>query len=245
MLITTRFTNLRFLRGHRPLNLPLFTEEQSFELFREVIGKEEVEKHEAEARSLFQRLGYLPIGIAVAASLVREDVRYTIAGLAKKLPADAYALLREAVVALSPSSNANGRHGSVRPGRFPPRPCGGGSRTRRGIVARCVAGNTLALAGGRVGSNQAAISAARAGARGSRCIRCLQRRKHAECVREEFEDWENGWRQCEEDMADWQVAFSWLLGQASDDETWGLARASWRSMAYLVHLAAGAATGSL
>jgi hypothetical protein len=29
-------------------------------------------------------------------------VRYTIAGLAKNLPADAYALLREAVAALSP-----------------------------------------------------------------------------------------------------------------------------------------------
>ena len=61
-----------------------------------------MERNEAEARSLFQRLGYLPIGIAVAAGLVREDVRYTIAGLANNLPADAYALLREAVVALSP-----------------------------------------------------------------------------------------------------------------------------------------------
>lgn len=45
VLITTRLISLRFLRGYRPLNLPLFTEEQSFELFREVIGKEEVERH--------------------------------------------------------------------------------------------------------------------------------------------------------------------------------------------------------
>jgi hypothetical protein len=58
------------------------------ELFREIIGKEEVGRHRAEARSLFQWLGSLPIGIAVAAALVREDVRYTTAGLAKILPVD-------------------------------------------------------------------------------------------------------------------------------------------------------------
>jgi hypothetical protein len=34
------------------------------ELFREIIGKEEVGRHRAEARSLFQWLGSLPIGIA-------------------------------------------------------------------------------------------------------------------------------------------------------------------------------------
>jgi hypothetical protein len=42
------------------------------ELFRELIGKEEVGRHRAEARSLFQWLGSLPIGIAVGAALVRE-----------------------------------------------------------------------------------------------------------------------------------------------------------------------------
>jgi hypothetical protein len=42
VLITTRLPNHRFLRGYRPLDLPLFTEDQCFELFREVIGKEEV-----------------------------------------------------------------------------------------------------------------------------------------------------------------------------------------------------------
>jgi hypothetical protein len=102
VLITTRLTNLRFLRFYQQLSLPLFTEQQCFELFREIIGKEEVGRHELEAGSLFQRLEYLPIGIAVGASLVREDVRYTIAGLANNLPTRAYALLKEAVEALSP-----------------------------------------------------------------------------------------------------------------------------------------------
>ena len=101
VLITTRLTDLSFLELHKPLKLPLFSEEQCFDLFHEAIGKDEVERHASEARSLFQRLGYLPIGIAVAAGLIRKDVRYTIAGMAKNLPANVTALLREAVAALS------------------------------------------------------------------------------------------------------------------------------------------------
>jgi hypothetical protein len=47
-------------------------------------------------------VGILAFGIAVAGRLVREDVRYTIAGLANNLPTRAYGLLREAVEALTP-----------------------------------------------------------------------------------------------------------------------------------------------
>ncbi len=104
VLITTRLSAPRFLRGYQPLNLPLFTEDQCFELFSRELGKAETEKHRAEAQSLFERLGYLPIAIAVAASLIREDVRYTIAGMAKNLPADVTALLTEAVTALTPNA---------------------------------------------------------------------------------------------------------------------------------------------
>jgi hypothetical protein len=63
VLITTCLHNLRFLRGYQQLNLPLFSEDQCFELFGQVIGKEEVAKHEADARSLFQRLGLDPAGL--------------------------------------------------------------------------------------------------------------------------------------------------------------------------------------
>jgi tetratricopeptide (TPR) repeat protein len=224
VLITTRFTNLRFLRFHKSLDLPFFTEEQCFELFREVTGKKEVGRHEAEARSLFQRLGYLPIGIAVAAALIREDVRYTIAGLAKNLPADTYALLREAVAALSPEA-----------------------QTLLASMAVCAPeGFRLALAAevAELGEDPSldalqeihsrslvdeldratrryrlhALVREAAGASDS------QRREHAECVRWEFKSWENDWRQCEQDMADWQAAFSWLLAQAGDEEVWSLAK---------------------
>jgi hypothetical protein len=65
VLVTTRLSNLRFLRFHPPLDLPLFTEEQCFKLFRRVVGAAEVERHETECKALFKRLGYLPIGVAL------------------------------------------------------------------------------------------------------------------------------------------------------------------------------------
>jgi tetratricopeptide (TPR) repeat protein len=45
------------------------------------------------------------------------------------------------------------------------------------------------------------------------------RARHAEVIRKEFENWESDWRKCESDMADWQTAFTWLLGQ-SDESAW-------------------------
>ena len=41
VLVTTRLANLRFLRFHQPLPLPLFTDDQCRELFRRQIGAEE------------------------------------------------------------------------------------------------------------------------------------------------------------------------------------------------------------
>jgi tetratricopeptide (TPR) repeat protein len=229
VLITTRLINLRFLRGYPRLQVPLFTEEQCFELFHETIGKQEVDKHKAEASLLFKRLGYLPIGIRVAASLIQEDDRYTIAGFARNLPADASSLLREAVVALSPTA-----------------------QTLLASMAVCAPeGFRLALAAEIAGLSEALSLDAlqemhsrslvetldrdtrryrlHALVREAASATASQRQKHAECVRTEFEDWENGWRQCETDLADWQAAFSQLLEQTKNDEAWSMAN----QLAYL------------
>lgn len=96
VLITTRFVNIPFLRFHKPLDLPLFTEEQSFELFREVIGKEEVERDEAEARSLFQRLGYLPLRCTALAGSSNGGPCFL-------LTTSRYLVRSPAVVAIKPS----------------------------------------------------------------------------------------------------------------------------------------------
>jgi len=223
VLITTRFNTLRFLRSYQPLNLPLFTEEQCFELFRREIGEAEVERHKPEAGSLFKRLGYLPIGISVAASLVREDVRYAVAGIAKSLPADVTELLREAVVALSPKA-----------------------QTLLAATAVCAPeGFRLSLAAEIAELDEAASldalqeihsrSLAEELDRTERRYRLhalvreaagaadAQRRKHAKSVHKEFRNWEKSWRSCEKDMADWQAAFSWSLAQPEDDEAWSMA----------------------
>jgi hypothetical protein len=57
VLVTTRRDNLEFLRWRAPVPLPLFTEEQCFEVFRTVVDPREVDRHEATCSQHFKRLG--------------------------------------------------------------------------------------------------------------------------------------------------------------------------------------------
>ena len=50
VLVTTRQPGLRFLRLQPALPLELFSEEQCFQLFRQVVGTNEVAAHETELR---------------------------------------------------------------------------------------------------------------------------------------------------------------------------------------------------
>jgi len=219
VLITTRFTNLRFLRHYQPVNPPLFTGEQCFELFRRDIGKEEVDRHSADARLLFQCLGYLPIGISAAAGLVREDVRYTIQGMARNLPADTHALLREAVTALTPSAQALLAAMAV---------CAqeGFRLSLAAEIAELDEETSLnALQEIHSRSLDEELDRATRRYRLHALVREAagatdeQRQKHAEAIGDEFENWETDWRKCEADMADWHAAFAWLSGR-SDDGAW-------------------------
>jgi len=222
VLITTRFTNLRFLRHYQPVNLPLFTEEQCFELFRKEISKEEVDRHEADARLLFQRLGCLPIGVAIAASLIREDVRYTIEEMARNLPADTYELLRDAVAALStPAQTLLAAMAVCAPEGF-----------RLSLAAEIAELDEEASLNAlqEIHSRSLAEELDRSTRRYR--LHALVReavgatddrhRKHAEAIRTEFENWETDWRKCETDMADCRAAVAWLLSQ-SDDTAWWMA----------------------
>ena len=224
VLVTTRLNTLPFLRQHQPLQLPLFTEEQCFELFRTEIGQEEVDRNADDARALFQRLGFLPIGIAVAASLIREDVHYTIAGMAKDLPTDAFALLKEAVEAVSEEAQTLLAAMAVcAPEGF-----------RLGLAAEVAeldeATSLDALQELRSRSLVEELDRSKRRYRLHALVREasgsneLFRERHADVVEQEFNDWETTWHECEEDMADWQVAFNWSLAQPTDDEAWWLAR---------------------
>jgi len=217
VLVTTRHHNLRFLRGHHPLNLPLFTQAECFDIFRRELGAEHVNGgNEGACLQLFGCLGYLPFGITVAAALIREDVRYTIAGIAANLPADVKELIQQAMQALEEAP-----------------------RHLLSAMAACAPeGFALSLAAEIAGFDEtAALNAlqplvARSLAeelnRNDRRYRihALVREtadaqplaaRHADIVDKRFAHWEANWRQCEQDLPDFQLAFTRALTDAADN----------------------------
>jgi tetratricopeptide (TPR) repeat protein len=212
VLVTTRLSNLRFLRFRSPVPLPFFTDEQCFELFRSQIGGDDVARHEAECRSLFERLGHLPVAIAISAALIREDVRYTITSLARSLPADVTSLLRETIAALDPST-----------------------RQLLSAMAACAPeGFYFDLAAEIAGLDEVEaldalrqlMALARSLAfemdRGDRRYRLHApvreiahdenlAKKHAELLLQRFEAWEARWTLCEQRLPDFFLALEWAL----------------------------------
>jgi hypothetical protein len=210
VLVTTRLASLPLLRFRNPVPLPLFTDEQCFELFRTQIGGDEVARHEVECRALFRRLGHLPVAIAISAALIREDVRYTIAGLARNLPPDVTSLLREAIAALDPS----------------------GRQLLSAMAACAPEGFYLDLAAEIAGLDEGATldalqqlirrSLAEELDRNARRYRlhALVReiahdtelgKKHADSIQQRFAAWEANWNRCEQQLPDFLLALEWAL----------------------------------
>jgi len=96
VLVTTRQPGLRFLRNHPSLRLELFIEEQCFDLFRQILGSEQVMLHESACRQIFIRVGQLPLAIALAAASIKYDA-YTISDVATNLPSDVTAYISEVI----------------------------------------------------------------------------------------------------------------------------------------------------
>jgi tetratricopeptide (TPR) repeat protein len=214
VLVTTRLANLRFLRFHQPLPLPLFTDDQCLELFRRQIGAEEVARYEAECLSLFARLGHLPIAVSISAALIREDVRYTIPGLARDLPADVTALIREAIEALEPAPRQllaamaacapEGFHLDLA-AEIARLDEGAALAALQQLIARSLADEV-----DRTGRRYRLHALVREAADGR-----VFERPHAEVVGRRFESWEADWRRCEQDLPDFQLAFEWALKDGS------------------------------
>jgi tetratricopeptide (TPR) repeat protein len=219
ILVTTRFRSLPFLKERQSLDLPLFTEDQCFELFRAKLGKEEVDRHAAAARAIFKRLEYLPIGISVAAGLLRDDPFQTIEAMAASLPADVYSLLREAVSRLSPAAQTLLAAMAVcAPEGF-----------RRTLAAE-IAGLD-AQSASAAGRELYALNVVELIDRESQRYRLHAmvrdaagagddlRARHAASVHAIFAPWETNWKACQEEMAEFQTAFQWLVRQ-SDEAYW-------------------------
>ena len=222
VLVTTRLSNARFLRFREPLPLPLFTDEQCFDLFRRQVGVEEVARHEAECRLLFQRLGHLPIAVSISAALIREDVRYTIPGLAQNVPHDVTALSHEAIEALDPAPRQLLRAMSAcAPDGF--------HLDLAAEIASFDDGDALAAL-----QQLIARSLAEEVDRTDRRYRLhallreaandrAAEQRHAEAVQRRFENWEADWRRCEQELPDLQLALAWALRNASDSRAKALA----------------------
>jgi tetratricopeptide (TPR) repeat protein len=82
-LVTARKGDIPFLAEYPELKPPLFTYKEAAALFERICGKA---PPPGVAEELFKKLGYLPIGIAVAAGLIKHDLRHTVASLAAVLP---------------------------------------------------------------------------------------------------------------------------------------------------------------
>ena len=100
VLITTRRSDLKFLRHRKPVELPLFRTEECLQFFRDQLGNEQVAKHEADCERLFTRLGHLPIAVSVAAALIHHYPKHAISTFIRSLPNEVKALIREAIDAL-------------------------------------------------------------------------------------------------------------------------------------------------
>jgi tetratricopeptide (TPR) repeat protein len=209
VIITTRQRNLKFLRLRRPLELPVFTEAQCFTFFLDQLGKAHVSRHEEECSQLFARLGYLPLAVGLAASLIREDPRYTISSLVKKdLPDDVIALIREAIGALDENPQ----------------------KLLAAMAACAREGFGLDLAAEIAQLDEEAAMGALAAAMGRSLVEELDRderryqlhalvrrtaggealgRRHADAMLRRFEQWEANWKSCEQNLADFRVAFDW------------------------------------
>ncbi|HYL76835.1 MAG TPA: TIR domain-containing protein [Bryobacteraceae bacterium] len=227
VLVTTRRDYLAFLAQHDAMKPQVFTEKECFDLFRRVLGEKEVAKSEAAARVVFERLGYLPIAISVAAGLIKHDIHYTIDNLP---PLEKFVHGKDNVSALFKDAIAA---------------TGEDERKLLAAMAVCAPeGFRLSLAAEvaeiadapSIDALQGLISRSLAEEldRGSRRYRLhalirtaadppdALRMRHADAILQRFDQWEKNWRECEQDLGDLRQAFGWTLDRGSDAALWNL-----------------------
>ena len=84
VMLTSRRRDLAMLAENDPIDLEIFTEKECLNLLREFLGQK-LDGHDAEARELCKKLGYLPMAVSVAAGLLRDVARMSFARLLEKL----------------------------------------------------------------------------------------------------------------------------------------------------------------
>ena len=84
VLITTRLSGLPFLARYRAPELGVFPPGECLDLFREYLEPSEVARNESDYLNLSESMGRLPIAVAVAAGLLKNDLRYSLSRLLKE-----------------------------------------------------------------------------------------------------------------------------------------------------------------
>jgi hypothetical protein len=215
VLVTTRQPGLPFLRPHHRLALDLLNETQCLDLFRAVLGEQQVAAHELECKNLFSRVGYLPLALHLLASLIQDDVRYTIASVCADLPKDTTAVIKEAMAALEPAAQT----------------------LLRAMSSCALQGFFLSLAASILGLEQEAALEPLQQLTSRSLVEELDRDNrryrlhalvreaahdaqfdelHAQAAAWRFEDWEANWKQCEQELPDFHLALDWSLRHPTD-----------------------------
>ena len=219
VVLTTR-RDLPFLAEYRAPDLRVFTPEESLQLFGKYLGPERVERREKDYRDIAVALGGLPLGIAVAAGLLLKDSRYTLDRLLRLLQ-------EQSLHKLSHGTNdISGLLGAAFASAAEP------SRDLLAAMAVCApSGFRLGLAAEIAELDEAAALEAVHDLRSRSLVEEIDKdtrryrlhslirsvagrdpalgQRHAEAVARSFKQWEENWRECEEDLADWRVALAW------------------------------------
>ncbi len=207
VLVTTRLPGLRFLRNHPAVHLDLFSEQQCFDLFRQVLSDAPVASHESACRQIFSRVEHLPLAVDLAASSIKYD-GYSIPEVAAHLPSDVTTYISQIICKLPPdvrdllcAMSACAREGF-----------------RLSLAAeilnidestsldrlRYLLQRSLVDELDRDTRRYRLHTLNRAASDGGRFVR-----QHAEAINRQFENWEANWRACEQDLPDFQLALTY------------------------------------
>jgi class 3 adenylate cyclase/tetratricopeptide (TPR) repeat protein len=231
VLITTRKPHLSFLTHQESVSPKLFTEAECFEVFRDVLGAEDLERSEGPAKLLFEKLGYLPIAISVAAGLIKFDFHHSIESLANKLPPletlifgteNVGVLLKDAIAAAGENEQKLiTAMAACAPDGF--------RLSLAAEVAELPEAASIDAVQGLI--SRSLVEVLDRGARRFRLHALVRvaadptealRLRHANAVHKRFKQWETDWRECQHDLGDVRQAFGWTLDQSSDATVWSL-----------------------
>jgi tetratricopeptide (TPR) repeat protein len=222
VLITTRHPGLPFLTKYRQEDLKLFTSDECLNLFHKY--ELPVSAKESQYRELAESLGRLPLGVAVAAGLLKNDVHYTLDTLLHETKLHRLA------------------HGELNINRLLTSAIASAPESARNLLsamAVCApSGFRLSLTAEIAGMTESESLDALHVLRSRSLVEELDREtrryrlhalirgvagqdatlkhRHAEAVAERFKTWEQHWRESEEDLPDWRLALAWANAKRSD-----------------------------